>query len=258
MTQQIVQKFRGLDPNVRAALPDAAEIVEFCEDGGIICREPLPDTDPSVKEPRLDPETGEQVYREYETNVGAFKTPVYEWPERTTRLVKYEPRKTGRVVRNTDFQESEAEKRARERAKKVEQFQEDLAEEFVDAGLDVGQLLEMLKGERAGEAQESGDQPEPEGEPAPADVGGHGPVQTAEEATKEVDPELEELLDAEEGVEGHEDYELTMSRPGVWVMPDGEEFPAEGTAKKEEAVAHIADEYGEGLALQVTSQGAEV
>lgn len=242
MAHQIARQFAGLSPNVRSSLPSEAEIVEFCEDGGIICREPSPDIDPSRKEPVIDPETGKQAVREYETGQGTFRTKLWRWPEEETRLVKFEPRRTGRVVRNFDFQESEAERERRERQRKVEEFQEDLAVEAVDAGLTVSQLVQMLQ---QGDANvEGGDTVAPEA--ADAEAG----VQTDE-------ADLEELLDAEEGVEGHEDYELTMARPGVWIMPDGEEFPAEGTADKSQAVAHIAEEYGEGIALQVTQGEAE-
>lgn len=248
MAHQIVKQFKGIEPNVRASLPDEAEIVEFCEDGSIVCREPRPHTDPSVKEPLIDPETGEQAVREYETGHGTFRTKLWKWPSDTVRLVKFEPRKTGRVVRNFDFQESAEERAARERAEKVQRFEEELAEEFVEAGLTVRELARLLK-DQVGD----GETPEPAAKPVQTGGGASEPAPEGETP----DEDLEALLDAE-GASGdepaHPDFELQQARPGVWVMPDETEFPEEGTAKKVDALAHIAEAYDEELALRLAEE----
>lgn len=231
----------GIQPNVLAALPEDAQIVEHTADGGVIARVPTDPSSPKAeKVPVIDPDTGEQRVRRYSTQQGEFETPVWRWKtEVDTELIKFEPRKTGRVVKNRNFQESERERRARERRQEVESFKDELAEEAVQRGVSVSDLLAAIQGRGEEDAEATAGAPQPPGEPV--ETG-----EASENGTSEGQAPEADLPD---------DYELTQQRPGVWHMPDGSLYPEEGTATKAEAIGEIARRHGPEAAQALVPEG---
>lgn len=135
------KKRKGIYP--RKVPPRGARQIRFTEWKG----EPEPVYEKEfptiVKEPVLDPETGEQATRQLTKDTQPAKRYKVSFkPVKKEFILISTP--MGNVRMQFNFEVSEEEKQARQRRQQIEEFQENLAEALVDRGMTIPALLNKL------------------------------------------------------------------------------------------------------------------
>lgn len=205
-----LRRQQAIKIDLMEAVPQDATIVETRPDG-IVCEETV---EVELNKVPVRDENGDVVMRE--APGGQFTYPeMRRVTEEQTRRYLLEKRRTGRTVKNYDFQEDEATRQARETRKKRDAVLDLLADQLAESDLSAEESVRRLLEARAGEtgATDEGSLSGPDAE----DVGGGKPTVTAHGRT------------------------ATMNSPGRWTMPDGEVI--EGT--KDEARLILEEVYGE-------------
>lgn len=230
MRTDTLQRIQGISVDLAEAVPNDAEIIRTTSDGNLIVEEMLPRfmvEGKKAKRVRTDDE-GNEVWKTNQN--GEDITKVHEWDTDEIKVrYKLEARRTGKAVRNYDYETSEEEMRRERVERERENFMDELAEEAVQHGISARELLVRLaRGDNPLEEEEEASEPSGELE------GPSGEMAVSEPDLDSATGDIPENYKSSVSAGGETAY---MVGPGTWKTSYGETY----LKKKKEEMKRILE-----------------